>query len=171
MLSLECVRLYCRVSEQKNKQNSSHASIPVWGSLKLCVSSARNYWLCKSDRMNKSEAKCFWPTLLASTAIISTLSNKVTTAHRAFNIWTASPPSVPHKLSVFVRLHAGKAEWAWMFFFPAAPCCFKPSCRGDANGFYYMKAERQGNSLERNTSLQFILTSEDKLFVIQEEPE
>lgn len=84
--------LYCRVLEQKNKQKSSHASIPVRGSLKLCVSSALNYWLCKSDRMNKSEAKCFWPTLLASAAIMSTLSNKLTTAQRAFNIWTASPP-------------------------------------------------------------------------------
>lgn len=47
--------------EQKNKQKSSHASIPGRGSLKLCVSSALNYWLCKSDRMNKSDTFSWLP--------------------------------------------------------------------------------------------------------------
>lgn len=96
-LKCECVRLqdahltlYCRVLEQKNKQKSSHASVPVRGTLKLCVSSALNYWLRKSDRMNKSEAQCFFTH--SSTAIMSILSNKLTTVQRAFNIWNASPP-------------------------------------------------------------------------------
>lgn len=125
------VMLHCGVWEQENKQNSSHASIPARGSLKLCVSSALNHSLCKSDRMNKSEAERFWPFLLASAAITSALSNKVTTARRAFNIWKASPPLCHMSCLFFLRLHAGRTGGAWtffFFFFSEAPCCFEPSC-------------------------------------------
>lgn len=127
--------LHCGVWEQENKQNSSHASIPARGSLKLCVSSALNHSLCKSDRMNKSEAERFWPSLLASAAITSALSNKVTTARRAFNIWKASPP-LRHMNCLFFSKIARREDRASMdviffffiFFFSEAPCCLEPSC-------------------------------------------
>lgn len=44
---------------RKNRQKFSHASIPVRGSLKLCVSSALNYCLCKSDCMNNGFTLAF----------------------------------------------------------------------------------------------------------------
>lgn len=51
-------------------------------------------------------------------------------------------PSVPHELSVFVRSHAGKAEWAWMSLFSAAPRCFKLSCHSERQCFKLFQSSR-----------------------------
>lgn len=48
--------LYCRVLEHRNTQGSSQAS--RWDSPEALCFLSPNYWLYKSNCMNKSEAKC-----------------------------------------------------------------------------------------------------------------
>lgn len=88
---------------KRTNKKSSHASIPVRGSLKLCVSSALNYLLCKSDVMIKSEGKRFGPTLLASCRHYVYIVKQSDNSTQSVKYLQCFSSPVPHELSVFVR--------------------------------------------------------------------
>lgn len=108
-----------QVRAKKLWQKSSDASVPVRGSLKLCIPSAWNDWLCKNDCMNNAEAKRFWPALLAPTDVVKQSDNK----HTEGLISGRLHPLCATWIVCFCR-SLSREGWVSMAVVPsAAPCC------------------------------------------------
>lgn len=101
--------------------------------------SALNDWLCKSDCMNKSEAKCFWP------ALPQPLCLHCQTKWQQRRERLISGMLQPFCATWIVCLCkiTRREGWARMFLSSTAPCCFKFSRHSERQSHLQAREARE----------------------------